>query len=108
MKDYLNPVVDEERVCIPIGDRETVKLLSDIRAMLKKYGFDEIQSETSEQVLKDFYESERKFSEFSYKALHIRNNECDADEFKAFTDAIVRNMPSRSLYPLQLLSRRST
>lgn len=104
IKDYLHPTIDTDRICVPIGDRETVKLLSDIRAMLKKYGFDEIQSDTSEQVLKDFYEGERKFSEFSQKALHIRNNDCVSDEFKAFTDSVVRNIPARSLYPLQLLS----
>lgn len=104
IKDYLHPTIDADKICIPIEDKETVKLLSDIRAMLKKYGFDEIQSGTSEQVLKDFYEEERKFSEFSEKALHIRNNDCVPYEFKAFTDSVVENMPSRSLYPLQLLA----
>jgi SNF2 family DNA or RNA helicase len=104
MKDYLHPMIDSDRICIPIVDSETFKLLSDIRTMLKKYGFDEKQSETSEQALKDFYEEESKFSEFSLKALQIRNNECSPADFKAFADSIVKNMPARSLYPLQLLS----
>ncbi len=104
MKDYLHPTKDADRIRVPIEDKDVIKVLSDIRSMLKKYGFDEKQSETSEQVLKDFYEEERKFSEFSQKALHIRNNDCAPNEFKAFTDSVIRNMPARSLYPLQLLS----
>ena len=104
MKDYLRPTFAEDKIFIPIEDRDAVKLLTDIRAMLKKYGFSEQQSETSEQVLKDFYENEQKFSVFSEKALSIRNNECSAEDFSAFSDLIVRNMSARSLYPLQLLS----
>ncbi|MDL2288237.1 DEAD/DEAH box helicase [Oscillospiraceae bacterium OttesenSCG-928-F05] len=104
MKDYLHPVIDEDKIRVPINDQETVKLLSDIREMLKKYGFEELQSATSEQVLKDFYEEERKFAEFSKKALSIRNNECEAKEFKEFTDSVATHLPARSLYPLQLLS----
>lgn len=104
MKDYLHSTIDADKICVPIGEKEAIKVLSDVRAMLLKYGFNEKQSETSEQVLKDFYEEERKFSEFSQKALHIRNNNCVPEEFKAFTDSVVRNLPNRSLYPLQLLS----
>ena len=104
MKDYLHPTKDVDRICVPIEDKDVVKVLSDIRSMLKKYGFDEKQSETSEQVLKDFYEEERKFSEFSQKALKIRNNECSPEEFRRFSDSVIKNVPTRSLYPLQLLS----
>lgn len=104
IKDYLNPSIRTDRICIPVVDKDVVKVLSDIRAMLKKYGFKEEQSETSDQILKDFYEEERRFLEFSQKALQIRNNECPYDEFKAFTDSVAKSLPTRSLYPLQLLS----
>lgn len=104
MKDYMHPIADVDKIIIPIKGDETVSLLSDIRAMLKKYGFHEIQSETSEQVLVDFYEEERKFSEFSSMAMDIRNNNCSPDEFKAFSESVAENLPQRSLYPLQLLS----
>jgi hypothetical protein len=40
----------------------------------------------------------------SNRALHIRNNDCDAKEFKEFTESVSNNLPTRSLYPLQLLS----
>ena len=57
-----------------------------------------------EQVVIDYYEEERRFKEFSEKALNIRNNECDTEEFAEFTKSVAENLPSRSLYPLQLLS----
>ena len=63
-----------------------------------------MQSESSEKVVQDYYEEERRFAEFSKKALHIRNNECDAGEFERFTQSVAKNLTARSLYPLQLLS----
>lgn len=104
VKDYLHPKVEPSRIIIPICDDDVVNMLSKIRAMLCKYKFKEIESKTSEKVLSDFYEEERKFAAFSEKARLIRNNVCDSDEFKLFTDAIVTGLPNRSLYPLQLLS----
>ncbi|MBD5484951.1 MAG: DEAD/DEAH box helicase [Lachnospiraceae bacterium] len=104
VKDYLHPQVEQDRIVIPFEDNEPVIILTSIRDMLKKYGFQEIQTESSEQILLDFYEEERKFSEFSQRALHIRNNDCDAEQFKAFTESVLKNLSARSLYPLQLLA----
>lgn len=104
VKSSLSAVVESGRITIPVGENEVVSVLSRIRTMLTKYGFDEQQTQTSEKVLLDFYEEERQFAEFSKKALCIRNNACDADEFKSFTDAVMSNLTARSLYPLQLLS----
>lgn len=103
-KDYLHPVEETERIIIPIQDEEPVDVLRKVTDLLKKYGFSEKQASTSEQILIDFREEEHRFAEFSEKALHIRNNECDVNEFAAFSDAISLNLPNRSLYPLQLLS----
>lgn len=104
VKDYLNPIVKIDRIVIPVGDAEPVSVLSKVRGMLVKYKFSEEQSESSSKVLLDFYEEERKFSVFSEKAQKIRNNECDTKEFQEFANAVASNLPSRSLYPLQLLS----
>ena len=38
MKDYLNPTKDTDRIRVPIEDKDVIKVLSDIRSMLKKYG----------------------------------------------------------------------
>ncbi len=51
-----------------------------------------------------YYQEERNFEEFSQKALNIRNNECDIDEFKAFKDSLIDNLPNRTLYDLQMLA----
>lgn len=104
IRDYLHPVVDETRIIIPIEDNEPFAVMSNISAMLTKYGFTETQSDSSEKVIREYYEEEHRFAEFSRKALHIRNNECDSDEFKQFTDSVATHLTSRSLYPLQLLS----
>lgn len=107
LKDYLKPVVSGEQgmITIPIPeDTDEIRVLNSVRSMLIKYGFTEKRSESSNQVLKDFYLEEEKFKEFSKKALQIRNNNCDRDEFKDFTDAVSSHLITRTLYPLQLLS----
>lgn len=103
-RDYLHPRVENNQIVIPIEDSEPYAVMSNISSMLAKYGFSEVQSESSEKMIQDYYAEERRFNEFSQKALHIRNNECDAKEFEKFTQAVAENLPARSLYPLQLLS----
>lgn len=90
--------------CDSMGEEEPVAVLTKVRDMLNKYKFTEEQSESSSKVLLDFYEEERKFSAFSEMAEKIRNNECDTQDFRNFTDAVAVNLSNRSLYPLQLLS----
>lgn len=104
VRDYLYPNVKNDCIIIPVGDSEPFVVMSNISSMLAKYGFSEMQSESSEKVVQDYYEEERRFAEFSKKALHIRNNECDAGEFERFTQSVAKNLTARSLYPLQLLS----
>lgn len=78
VRDYLHPAVEADHITIPIGEKEPFDVMSDVSAMLSKYGFTEAQSDSSEKVIHDYYEEERRFAEFSKKALHIRNNDCDA------------------------------
>lgn len=59
--------------------------------------------ETDEAVDR-YLAEEQRFSEFSVKALSIRNNECDMSDLLAFKDALIEHLPSRTLYDLQLLS----
>lgn len=104
VRDYLQPTIEDDHIIIPVGDNEPFAIMAKISSMLAKYGFIEKQSESSEKVLQDYYEEERRFSEFSSKALHIRNNECDVDDFQKFSESVAIHLPARSLYPLQLLS----
>lgn len=103
-RDYFNVSVENSSLVLPIGENEPVLLLTKIDEMLVKYGFTHVQSDTSEQLLLDFYEEERKFAEFSEKALQIRNNECNLEDFRIFSETIAEKITARSLYPLQLLS----
>ena len=104
VRDYLHPSIEGECITIPVGDSEPFAVMSNISSMLSKYGFIEAQSDSSEKVVREYYEEERRFADFSNKALRIRNNECEANEFKQFTDSVATNLSARSLYPLQLLS----
>ena len=104
VRDYLHPTVNAESITIPIGNSEPFSIMANISSMLSKYGFTETQSDSTEKVVRDYYEEEKRFAEFSAKALKIRNNECDATEFEAFTSSVAANLTARSLYPLQLLS----
>lgn len=104
IRDYLHPSVENEYIIIPVVDNNPFDILSNISSMLEKYGFTEVQNKNSEKIIQDYYEEEDKFREFSIKALHIRNNECDIEDFKKFTESVAKNLSARSLYPLQLLS----
>lgn len=104
IQSALKPHVEKDQIILSVGDTDPVAMLSQLRKLLKKYGFQEAQTKSSEKILNDFYKEEKKFAEFSDKALKIKNNECDAEEFASFTTAIEKNLPQRSLYPLQLLS----
>ncbi len=104
VRDYLHPEIEEDHIIIPVGENEPFKVMSDVSSMLAKYGFTEAQSDSTERVIREYYEEEQRFKEFSAKALHIRNNECEKEDFERFTESVAKNLPARSLYPLQLLS----
>lgn len=104
MRDYLHPNIADNHIVISVGDCEPFAVMSDISSMLGKYGFSESQSESSEKIVQDYYQEERNFAEFSEKALRIRNNDCDTNDFEEFTRTVAENLTARSLYPLQLLS----
>lgn len=61
-------------------------------------------SGTTDEAVDRYLEEEQKFVEFSAKALSIRNNECEISDLLAFKDALIENLPSRTLYDMQLLS----
>lgn len=104
IKNFLTKNITNEMIIIPIGDNVPQDILSAVSTMLKKYSILEGKSDSSEKILKDFWEEERRFEEFSEKALHIRNNECVKIEFAEFVDSVEKNLRNRSLYGLQLLS----
>lgn len=104
LKDFFYPTFENDCVKIPIRESPPEEVITKIRAMLKKYGFEELRSSSTEQVLSDYYEQEEKFNIFSRQALNIRNNNCSIDQLKSFTFILEKYLKGRTLYPLQLLS----
>lgn len=104
VRDNFYPTVESEHIIIPIGENEPYPILSKLSSMLTKYGFMEAQSSSTEEVIREYYEEENRFAEFSEKALQIRNNNCNTTEFEVFSCSVAEHLTARSLYPLQLLS----
>lgn len=63
-----------------------------------------VYSDKVSEAVANYVLEETKFNEFAEKARLIRDNICDKNEFKQFTDSVSVNLPNRSLYELQLLS----
>ena len=104
IKNYLTKDINDDRIKISIGEKNPEEIFSDVTEILKKYGIEEQINKGAEKVLFDFQIEENNFREFSVKALDIRNNNCNHDEFNEFTISLKKNMKNRSLYELQLLS----
>lgn len=104
VRDNFHPTVESEHIIVPVGENEPYPILSKISSMLTKYGFMEAQSSSTEEVIREYYEEENRFAEFSEKALQIRNNNCNSTEFENFSYSVAEHLTARSLYPLQLLS----
>lgn len=51
-----------------------------------------------------YCQEEKNFEIFSQKALDIRENRCDIDEFTSFKDSLIDHLPNRTLYDLQMLA----
>lgn len=86
-----------------VGD-DLTKCINRIKTAAKYSQCDvEIQGNANSGI-QAYYEEERNFADFSKKALEIKNNECDIEEFKKFKDSLIDNMQNRTLYELQMLA----
>ncbi len=103
LRDYSDYTLQDNQIIFAAGS-DFNKTLNRINSLAKIVGVplhydNEINDEVNEYLVE-----EEKFSEFSKKALEIRNNQCDINEFKKFEEVLVNCMTNRSLYPLQMLS----
>lgn len=80
------------------------KTLSRIHSIAKLIGATVEYAKAVNEAVEDYVLEEKKFSDFSQKALQIRNNNCDSLEFAAFKDSLIEHMPARTLFDLQMLS----
>lgn len=104
LKDSLSPSFLQGGIDVPTTEHGIEATLAKIRSMLKKYGYEEEPTERTRTLLAGFYQEEENFESFSTKALNIRNNICDVDEFREFAATLETYLPNRSLYDRQLLS----
>ena len=100
----IDPSFDPNTMRVAIAGRDVTELLQALHDALSKRGYEDTNDENADAALQRFFDEQRKFSEFSEKARLIRNNDCDVEDFEAFTRSLEENLPGRQLYPLQLLS----
>ena len=100
----IDPSFDGKDMSIAVGDRNVTELLLALHEALAARGYVDSNDEKSGSMLDDFFVQERAFGEFSEKARRIRNNDCDPEDFRSFSESLSTFLPGRQLYPLQLLS----
>lgn len=103
LKDTLDCEISE--TCIVIKDiKDLQHCLDKVNNIAKICNCQVSYSNQTDEAVEHYLEEEHKFSEFSSKALSIRNNQCSMDDLHAFKDSLIEHLPARTLYDLQLLS----
>ena len=103
LKDNSVFTVQEESIVFEQTE-ELNKTLDRISRIAKLAGCELSYTKNVSDAIDDYLLEEEKFKAFSQKALSIRENNCDINEFKAFKDSLISHMPNRTLYELQMLS----
>ena len=106
-----NRLLKDTLQCDTSDSAIVVKNISDINHSLNRInqiaqicGCSVSFSAATDEAVNRYLQEEQRFSEFSAKALSIRNNNCDMSDLLAFKNALIDHMPARTLYDLQLLS----
>lgn len=103
LKDNAVFTIKDKYIEFQVGD-DLAKCINRIKTAAK-YARCEIEIEgNANSGIQAYYEEEQNFAIFSKKALDIRNNKCDIEEFKRFKDSLIDNMKNRTLYELQMLA----
>lgn len=103
LKDNAVFTIKDDCIEFEVGD-DLTKCINRIKTAAK-YAQCEVEIQgNANSGIQAYYEEEQNFAAFSKKALEIRNNECDIEEFKKFKDSLIDNMQNRTLYELQMLA----
>lgn len=86
------------------GFSDIVSAMEHIKTIAKYINASIVFEDSASKELHDYQYQEALFSEFASQAARIRNNEPNIADFFKFKEALVRNLPNRTLYSLQLLS----
>lgn len=103
LDDHTTYMVEDGAITVDVSDSlgKTIKRITSAAARAGcMVGF----SPSANANIQKYREEENEFIHFSQKALQIRNNECSPNELKSFVDSLDVNLPSRRLYPLQILA----
>lgn len=103
LKVKLSFTQEEERLII--DSDESIERVAQLLSLAAKYIDAKIVYDSNvASDIKEFRIKEQEFEEFGNKAKNIKENNCDAKDFKAFEISLIDNMRERELYLLQLLS----
>lgn len=103
LKDNAVFTIKDDYLEFEVGD-DLTKCINRIKTAAKYAQCDVEIKGNANSGIQAYYEEEQNFADFSKKALDIRNNDCDIEEFKKFKDSLIDNMQNRTLYELQMLA----
>lgn len=103
LKDNAVFTIKDDCLEFEVGD-DLTKCINRIKTAAKYAQCDVEIKGNANSGIQVYYEEEQNFAVFSKKALDIRNNDCDVEEFKKFKDSLIDNMQNRTLYELQMLA----
>lgn len=86
------------------GDMDVTKLMDHVSIIARYANCNVVYDTNINKDIKNFRKEKEEFDYFSKQALDIRNNHPNISEFRKFKDVLVKYMPKRTLYPLQMLS----
>ena len=95
----------EESGALIVENEDGIEQVASILKLVAGYiGATIVYDDKTSSDIAEFKTREEDFARFSKEAKDIKENHCNPDEFKEFTDVLDEKMPCRHLYPLQLLS----
>ena len=95
----------EEGGALIVENEDGIEQVASILKLVAGYiGATIVYDDKTSSDIAEFKTREEDFARFSKEAKDIKENHCNPDEFKEFTDVLDEKMPCRHLYPLQLLS----
>jgi len=104
LKSNLKFELSDQGIIISRENKNIHEIIDDIKVLARYINCKVDFAESVNEDVRDYEEEEKSFEDFSEKARTIRNNHPDIIDFKNFEESLIKNMTSRMLYPLQMLS----
>lgn len=95
--------VEDNRMIFDVTD-DLDKSINRIQNAAKYAQCEVILQGNADSGIQAYRLEEERFDKFSKKALNIRNNVVELQEFSEFKNSLIDNLPNRTLYDLQMLA----